>query len=400
MPFSPPYGIVAGIQEMELAATSWGTMDENRSNRIASLDGLRGIACLSVLLLHIGMMIRPLGADSPYGLIPGTASVLIFFVLSGVVLSIAPLARLRAGAHDDWLGYYPRRVVRLGIPAAAAIALGIIAGFVAWRMGQMSRSAMAVEFSSGARRAVHDILMQFDLLFNVSDDTVNLFGGAISRVDSPVWSMSWELWFSLTLPLAIACIGRIRRDGPAVLGALAAIFLSSWSGYFPLRLCLMFWIGTLLARRWERLRALRLPRALEVISLIAAALLIELPQLVATGPLGAAALSTAMSAACAACVALAMTDGLLHRALSCKPILMLGALSYSLYLTHAITIGAIEALLPRIGIASPLMLSGIALAASLGVATAFWRLIERPSIRLSHVVGRATHPSRGGVDVI
>ena len=33
-------------------------------------------------------------------------------------------------------------------------------------------------------RRVHDILMQFDVLFNVSDDGSNLFGAPLVRVDS------------------------------------------------------------------------------------------------------------------------------------------------------------------------------------------------------------------------
>ncbi len=44
----------------------------------------------------------------------------------------------------------------------------------------------------GLPTAVHDILMQFDVLFNVSDGVNNLFGAQLVRVDSPVWSMSWS----------------------------------------------------------------------------------------------------------------------------------------------------------------------------------------------------------------
>lgn len=131
-------------------------------------------------------------------------------MLSGIVLSLMPFKRLKTGDYD-WLGYYPRRIVRLCAPLFAAIALALPAGYIAWRIGSTSRSALAIAYGGGLAQVVHDILMQFDVLFNVSDGVSNLFGADLARVNSPVWSMSWELWFSLTLPLAVWCISRIRR---------------------------------------------------------------------------------------------------------------------------------------------------------------------------------------------
>ena len=157
---------------------------------------------------------------------------MVFFILSGIVLSLVPFKHMGNGGYD-WLGYYPRRVVRLCVPLFAAIALALPAGYVAWRLGSTSRSALAVAYDAGLPTAVHDILMQLDVLFNVSDGVNNLFGAQLVRVDSPVWSMSWELWFSLTLPLAIWCISRIRRTGLAVVATFIAVLVSHWTGYFP-----------------------------------------------------------------------------------------------------------------------------------------------------------------------
>lgn len=63
--------------------------------------------------------------------------------------------------------------------------------------------------------------------------------------------------------------------------------------------------------------------------------------------------------------------------------IFLGKVSYSLYLTHAIVIGALAALLPRLGIVAPLAIAAISLSASMLVAVAFWRIIEVPSMNLS-----------------
>lgn len=363
--------------------------------RIHSLDGLRGVASVVVLVLHVAMMLELWGPDAPYSLIPGTPAVIVFFVLSGVVLSIGPLSRLRAGRPYDWIAYYPRRVVRLCVPLFAAVALGVVAGYVAWRIGSTGRSATAIDFAGGAQRVTHDVLMQFDVVFNVSDDARTLLGTPLSRVNSPVWSMCWELWFSLTLPLAIACLARVRRERLTAAALFAGIFVSHWCGYFPLRLCLTFWLGVLLARHLEELSRARLAPAVEVGCLVLALCVVELAQANAAGLLGpvdallGAALATLMNAACAALVVLAVTDGLVRRALSVRPVRFLGTVSFSLYLTHAVVVGGLEALLPRLGVVSPLVQSVVALAASLVFAVAFWRVVERPSIGLSRRVGVA-----------
>ena len=362
--------------------------------RIHALDGLRGIACAAVLLLHVCMMLELWGPGGPYPLIPGTPAVIVFFVLSGVVLSIAPLARLRDGRAYDWLGYYPRRVTRLGVPLVVAVALGIAAGYVAWRLGSTGRSATAVDFAESPQQVVHDLLMQFDVLFFVSDDTVTLFGEPLVRVNSPVWSMGWELWFSLTLPLAVACLARLRRDGLVAAALLAGIFVSHWCGYFPLRLCLTFWLGVLLAKHLGELSRMRLAPAAELGALVALLGVVELAQAGQAGLLGGlealawAALATLMNAACAGLVVLAVTDGLVRRALSTRPARFIGTVSFSLYLTHSVTIGALEALLPRLGVTGPLLQAALAVVLSLGVAVVFWRVVERPAIELSRRVGQ------------
>ncbi len=231
--------------------------------------------------------------------------------------------------------------------------------------------------------AVHDILMQFDVLFNVSDGVNNLFGAQLVRVDSPVWSMSWELWFSLTLPLAIWCISRIRRTGLAVVATFIAVLVSYWTGYFPLRLCLMFWLGVMVARRFDKFKAVKLSMLAELALLVASVGVIELSLVWHPGGVLEALKSTAMNAACLVVVVVAIADGFTRRALSAAPMVFLGKVSYSLYLTHAMVIGALVALLPRLGIVDPLTIAAVSLPASMLVSVVFWRIIEVPSMNLS-----------------
>lgn len=95
----------------------WGMHDREEKNdieRIDSLDGLRGLAVLAVVAFHYtgGILHR---------LLPGRQCVALFFILSGLVLSIVPL-RVEIGSYD-WPRYQPRRVVRLAIPTCAAVGL-------------------------------------------------------------------------------------------------------------------------------------------------------------------------------------------------------------------------------------------------------------------------------------
>ena len=209
---------------------------------------------------------------------------------------------------------------RAAASASESVAAGAAAGSdVAWRLGSTSRSALAVAYDAGLPTAVHDILMQFDVLFNVSDGGNNLFGAQLVRVDSPVWSMSWELWFSLTLPLAIWCISRIRRTGLAVVATFVAVFVSHWTGYFPLRLCLMFWLGVMVARQFDKIKAVKLSMLAKLALLVASVGVIELSLAWHPGGVLEALESTAMNAAFLVVVVVAIADGFTRRALSAAP---------------------------------------------------------------------------------
>lgn len=368
---------------------------QHGGERIQSLDGLRGMACLVVLFYHLFMMLELWGKGAPYSLIPGTASVMVFFALSGVVLSIIPFEHLRGKTQYDWLRYYPRRIIRLAIPTFTAIAMGIVSGFIAWRLGSQSRSALAVDYNGGIQKIVHDVLMQFDLLFNVSDGMTTLSGALLLRADSPVWSMTWEMLFSITLPVAVYCVARVHKDVWLTVALTAAIWVSYASGYFPLRLCLMFWLGVILAKHCNAIATYRIPIIAEIALFFIIIVCIELPEAYQAvpgfdNPLIFATLATVMNLACMALVALAMSNGLLRKLLSTRPVRFLGQISFSLYLTHAILFGGFAVLLPKIGIHNGWAQSLIALVTAFVFAWLFYLIIERPSMHWSRALGHIT----------
>ncbi len=106
--------------------------------RIAWLDGLRGIAAIQVVLLHLTTVFLPglgavdpslmrhgwehLIADTPlFLIINGYGSIYLFFLMSGVALTHS-FARTPLSLGRSTL----RRVVRLGLPMAAAVLLSYV----------------------------------------------------------------------------------------------------------------------------------------------------------------------------------------------------------------------------------------------------------------------------------
>src|SRR5262245_36856658 len=108
------------------------------SQRFASLDGLRGVAAL-VVVVHHSLLVSPMLAAAYYGgditgalhriavysplhlLWGGKEAVVVFFVLSGFVLVMAMRSR-----SFDWASYFPSRLLRLYLPVAGAVALGAL----------------------------------------------------------------------------------------------------------------------------------------------------------------------------------------------------------------------------------------------------------------------------------
>ena len=100
--------------------------EKDSDTRIYALDGLRGLAALAVVAYHYtGGALRQL--------LPGAQFVTLFFILSGLVLSIVPL---RVGIDTyNWSRYQLRRIARLAIPTCTVIGICCIVSTIAMHMG-------------------------------------------------------------------------------------------------------------------------------------------------------------------------------------------------------------------------------------------------------------------------
>lgn len=210
--------------------------EKDSDTRIYALDGLRGLAALAVVAYHYtGGTLRQL--------LPGAQFVTLFFILSGLVLSIVPL---RVGIDTyNWPRYQLRRIARLAIPTCTAIGICCIVSTIAMHMGWKAEEYANAFSTSSPSAWLHNLLTQLDMLSMTTAGT-RVDGSTLAMVDLPSWSMCWELLFSLALPVYVIIATDMRFVAPI---ALACVLLSEWTQWPPLRHMAMFALGVALAKR-------------------------------------------------------------------------------------------------------------------------------------------------------
>lgn len=252
------------------------------SNRFGELDGLRGIAALAVVGHHL-LLVLPsvsnaylLGVRPEEGsfawyltytplrlLVSGPEAVLVFFVLSGLVVALPALRR-----NDyDWMSYYGARAVRLGLPVVGAVflasALRLAAPFGAHPSGWVSA---AVFEGLPPERVIQ---------------AMDLIDGNYS-INNPMWSLRWEMIFSLALPIYIAiAVAFRRRPWILLVATLALLEVGQVWGEASMQYLPVFLLGTIVACLLGRERRHPGPEWARIIS---GALLAALSALVLISP--------------------------------------------------------------------------------------------------------------------
>jgi peptidoglycan/LPS O-acetylase OafA/YrhL len=362
--------------------------------RLRALDGLRGVAALIVVFHHIAMMWPPLadlfydaGAHVPvlasvvaytplHLLWAGPEAVIVFFVLSGFVL-VLPFT----DAPTGWAGYYAKRFVRLYLPVAAAVGLAVYWALVVPR-----------RFGPGATHWLQAQALQPTLHFATTD--LLLLRDPPGLLDGPLWSLRWEVWFSLLLPLYALAAMRLRSLWPVKLAALlVATAIGTARGTHWLEFLPMFGIGALMAVERDSLRRLvaRVTRRGGALVAAAALLLLDVDWSCAAvhgaGGYAAGAAESGVALGAAAIVALVLGWRPAVHAAERRPLQWLGSRSFSLYLVHLPLLLSLAVVLH-----SPPLVGLLGLPLSLLLADLFYRLVDAPAHRLSRSVGRAVSP--------
>ena len=233
--------------------------NQSGQTRVTQLDGLRGIAALVVVACHLLSVVPGIGdvvfddraaplntgetwaVFSPLHLLwNGTPAVHVFFVLSGFVL-ILPFTK--AGATTRWPTYYAKRLLRLYLPAWAALAVAVALIVMVPRTVSPLQSSWA------------DMYVVDPSLARVAKDSLLLLGA--STVNTPLWTLRWEVLFSLLLPVYVFVALRWRRLWHLklalvlALAGVGAVQHIDWLIYLPL-----FAIGAILGAERDRIREL------------------------------------------------------------------------------------------------------------------------------------------------
>ncbi|MEO6825694.1 MAG: acyltransferase [Microbacteriaceae bacterium] len=358
------------------------------TGRLKALDGLRGVAALVVVLHHTMLVTGTFPASMPTDfaggslewwlsfsplkvLTAGWESVMVFFVLSGLVVSLPVLKN----KGFDWVAYYPRRVVRLLVPVMGSV---LVAALWVMAIPQVSKQASGTWLSSSSTP-------NFSWEYIVKG--MDLFGGD-GQINNPVWSLRWELLFSLLLPLFVIGATVIRKWWLA--GLAGCVFLT-WLGlhsqadsltYLP-----VFFIGAMIAvgiddvRRFtDRVNRLALRNLIWLGFLLAGSMLLVVSWFTGPLPKDLTEITTILRALTPLAAGMLVVGCLgwpaLGALLSMRPFQFVGKISFSLYLTHVPVIIFSHYLFGGY----PLIYGQLfGIAVSLMVAVAFWWVFERHS---------------------
>jgi peptidoglycan/LPS O-acetylase OafA/YrhL len=339
-----------------------------RLPRVAIVDGLRGIASLAVCWYHLvfadhafvgGGLVAAILRNSARNTWTGVE---VFFVISGFVI---PLALFRSRYTPRAYGpFILKRIVRLDPPYLVSVVLCVALWYLWAIVPRLHGPAFTLTVSG--------------LLLHLGYLNAFFHQGWLNPV---YWTLAIEFQYYLGMGLIFGVLASrhaaIRYAGFALLGALAFLVPSPTLVFHYL---FVFMLGMTTFQYFAGLLSLRGYLMTMAIFTIGCTLTL--------GPMVAG-----VSLLTALVIAFVRRD---FRALS-----LLGAISYSLYLIHVPVGGRILDLgLSHVhgGVARVLVLA-VTLVLTIGVATLFYRFIERPAQRWSSAIRyrRNAGPDHGRV---
>lgn len=375
--------------------------------RLGFLDGMRGLAALYVLLVHVRQqwdwklverngVLGWHGEPLPHALEAflrlfdyGHFAVAVFIVLSGFCLMM-PVARAIDGRLPGGVGKYIYRRARRILPpyyAALLLSLALVASVPMLRHANGTKSDLLLPaFTPGV------VISHLLLLHNTSP-------AWIDKINTPMWSVppEWQIYFLLPLLLlpvwrrfglaAVNVAVCVLSIGPHLLLHGRIDFATPWYlALFTFGLtaaAIRFSPKTHLARLRERVRWGWLSLFLWALFLALIAWRPEwsLSRLYLTDPLVGICAAASILFLSQFVGHAAHTGPIVLRALESRPVVWLGSFSYSLYLVHYPLLPLIHAGIQSLSMPPTVAFAALALlgvSIPLAVAYLFHLAFERP----------------------
>ncbi len=318
----------------------------NKQARIASLDGLRGVAALVVTLTHILFCIfypemyfgsgavehslSDMFSESLlFAFISGSFAVAVFFVLSGFVIAYAS-----ANTSDGLFLLIGRRYLRLALP----ITISVVLAFVLYSLFPDTTANASHYLQNGwLSERVFEPIERLEIA--IWQGVYNCFRFGEASINFPLWSMQIELFGSILIYSIYAGVGRryILWVTPVV--ALAILFLGNGKALYLLGFC----AGVMLFEAWERGWLLRTRSSWVYlgVGLVLGSIPVQVPMDSVLTPIirliermGKDAFPILTSTGAAFLLLGVIKNEQLERFLCLRPAQFLGKVSFCLYLTH------------------------------------------------------------------
>jgi peptidoglycan/LPS O-acetylase OafA/YrhL len=335
--------------------------------RLHFLDGLRGWGAVFVVLSHVFADALPVTPESRVflsHLVPfnGTLAVLVFFLVSGLSLSVGYLAD---GDRGAWIRMIAGRYFRLAIPILAAcflVYLAMIAGMIDVAAQRLPLFRNMLNFDPTAFHLLRFSL--FDVFFSYRAEDTYI---------GPLWTMSIELVGSVLVLLAIFPIRANPYRSALLLAVALAIAVMPLPSNWPL--LALFPVGAAMADWFNRGWLDRVPGPIAIVLLISGCLIS------AALPFSVSAWGFAAAFLVVGSIALPQVRAFLDGGLSA----WLGRISFPLYLMHGPVIWVVGEPLAHGG--NRFAVDLLVVAISFGAAFCFVPVNEF-AIRVSRFVGR------------
>jgi peptidoglycan/LPS O-acetylase OafA/YrhL len=369
------FGRLSGLNNPD-AKTPRGQMD--------ALTGLRGFAALWVASLHFSgeaSLLAPAAVSVQWFTRAGFNAVAMFFILSGFILLHTYRDRFEVFSWSEYFRFIGLRLARI-YPAYLAALTAMVVLVLAASFAGVAHSPIGYPPAW--------LLPEALMLHAWWPDTIvtrSAPGGHFSGWNFPDWSVSVE-WFAylFIFPLAVWLLKRMAGRGKVLVAGLAVIFLVLESAirtdWELSMVSLLFLVGALL---WEfRRRTLaagrNLPRHLDSISFLLLLSLLWFAPAADRFPFA----PFVLLAIALLILGLSRADGLVSRFLASVPMVFLGEISYSIYLTHGIVLRLLKIVLPAAKYSHAALPVRVGVLAGFGVsvllaAVALYFLVEHPA---------------------